>query len=49
MIALTLTDPQGAAQLYEAWAAQSGRAARFHDHLSTAKGQVIRRDLAAEL
>jgi (1->4)-alpha-D-glucan 1-alpha-D-glucosylmutase len=40
---------QGAERLRAAWVEQTGGQARFHDALSIAKGDVIRRDLAAEL
>jgi len=49
MIARLLIDAAGAERLRAAWVEQTGGQARFHDALSIAKGDVIRRDLAAEL
>lgn len=49
MIARLLGNRAGAETLRAAWVAQTGGPERFHDSLLQAKGEVIRRDLAAEL
>ncbi|WP_394152203.1 malto-oligosyltrehalose synthase [Loktanella salsilacus] len=48
-IARLLTDGAGHARLLAAWQDQTGRKGRFHDALMTAKHEVLRQDLAAEL
>ena len=49
IIARVLSDATGAARLHDAWVDQTGGAASFDDALHAAKGDVIHRDLAAEL
>ncbi|WP_099911229.1 malto-oligosyltrehalose synthase [Puniceibacterium antarcticum] len=49
IIARVLADREGAERLHAAWVDQTGGAATFHEAMETAKGDVIRRDLAAEL
>lgn len=49
MLARTLSDARGAASLLAEWTAQTGGPKTFHASLTAAKGDVIRRDLAAEL
>ncbi|MEH6655532.1 malto-oligosyltrehalose synthase [Loktanella salsilacus] len=48
-IARLLTDGDGHATLLAAWQDQTGRKGRFHDALTSAKHEVLRQDLAAEL
>ncbi len=48
-IARILTDAAGLARLDDAWRRETGREGRFHDALITAKNEVIRQELAAEL
>ncbi|WP_371158094.1 malto-oligosyltrehalose synthase [Jannaschia sp. 2305UL9-9] len=49
MIARVLTDAEGAATLTDRWRQRTGAPETFHAMLQTAKGHVIRRDLASEL
>ncbi len=49
MIARLLCDADGAERLRAQWVDRSGGAPIFHEALANAKGDVIRRDLAAEL
>ncbi|RYH01302.1 malto-oligosyltrehalose synthase [Salipiger sp. IMCC34102] len=48
-IAQVLTDAKGQARIVEAWRAATGIEGAFHDAVSTAKNEVLRQDLAAEL
>ena len=49
MIARVLADTEGVARLHRAWVDQTDGTETFHETLEGAKGEVIRRDLAAEL
>ncbi|WP_102108313.1 malto-oligosyltrehalose synthase [Oceaniglobus roseus] len=49
MIARVLSDGEGAERLRREWVAQTEKPGSFHETLAIAKGDVIRRDLAAEL
>ncbi|MCZ4262627.1 malto-oligosyltrehalose synthase [Limimaricola sp. G21655-S1] len=48
-ISRILTDAEGLARLDESWRRETGREGSFHDALKTAKHEVIRQELAAEL
>ncbi|MGR3463487.1 malto-oligosyltrehalose synthase [Limimaricola sp.] len=48
-ISRVLTDAEGLGRLDEVWRRETGREGSFHDALLTAKHEVIRQELAAEL
>ncbi|KQI67530.1 hypothetical protein AN189_15370 [Loktanella sp. 3ANDIMAR09] len=48
-MAQVLTDPQGHARIVSDWRAATGEAESFHDAIQTAKHEVLRQELAAEM